>query len=825
MDTYNFENYNVSPDDILKATAEKSKATNQNTQNIEGYGDFFSVDTYQNIPNTQFGSSGNEIQTTNTDVSSLENLQNFDFTSYQNEQPIDDILSNLQINNEQYHESLEPYVDPSSEINVDYLLNQNQKGTTKKTTTTTTTTKTYNTTVPSGLTKEEEQNILNLVKNQSPQAFNQVNQNVNLDSLPTEVVYLDDIGQTNLNNQVNIVNNDVISKQIQAQTSGLETQTFPSESPIIDTGLTLGNLENYPGINDYGGFTTTKVETKQTTTTYTPTVQPPVPVANPPIIIKQPAPLNVNNLAPLPNQNIGLEIGEYATTTKVDGKQSMYVPPVEPTVPAPVRPLIIRQRPPLTVGNIAPIPNTGTAGVGLEIGEYRTTTKIDGKESMFVPSVEPTVPLTTSTIVKVPKVQQVIVPKVQKVVVPKKIIINRNSVSPSRIPLQSQIVSQIPVQTTTTTALPVAVNATPAIPAPIIPTTTSTVRLPYSILSTPGIRTSQIPVQTPAVTTVQTKVITPPPATVAIPPPPITTMQTRIIPPPPAPLAVQTPPITTVPVTKVITPTPGPIAVQTPPLTTLQTTRVITPTPPITTVPVPKVITPTPAPIAVQTPAITTVPVPKVIPPPTPIAVQPPAVTTMTIPKVLPPPATSIALPPPAVVPKVIPSPVQVPLTTTIQKPIIPVGQQPLPYSIASQTIPYSTASQPIPYSTASQPVVVPSTIPAPSIATIPPGNVVIPPTTQVVSRPLPMQNIVTQPQLQPLTQLRYPNSNYPLVGRNIIPTNLTRPTTYHVSTFRPMVRNNIPLSNQIGGIGMVPAGNMNAPLMYNSRTYNARRL
>lgn len=765
MDTFNFGDFNASQGDILKATAENSKSSQQSTQNIEGFGDIFSVDTYQNMQNTEFGSSGNEMQVTNTDTANFDNFQNFDFSSYQNEQPINDILSNLQTNNQAGHESIEPYVDPSNEFNADYFLNQNQKTTTTKTTTTTTTTNAFSTTSPSGLTKEEEQNILNLLKNQPPQDFTQVNQKVNIDSLPTEVVYLDDYGQPNQNNPVNIVSNDVISQQIRAQTSGLE-------SPIIDTGLTLGNLESFPEIgNDFGPLKTTKVETKQTTTTtYNPTIQPTIPVSTPPI--------NLGNLAPLPTQNVTqTAVGEYPTTTKVDGMQSMYVPPVNSAVPAPVRPLIIKQRPPLTAESISPIPTTGP-GVGLQIGEYQTTTKIDGKESIFMPNIEPNVPLTTSTIVKVPKVQQVVVPKVQKVVVPsKKIIIKRSSVSPSRIPLAT---------TTTTTALPVTAPAIPppvvptpvvtaqAIPPPIIPTT-STVRMPYSILSTSPIATTQIPVQSPAV-------ITPPTAPIVTPPPPIRTIQTRVIPPPPAPLTVATPPISTIPVT----------------------TSVISPPLPTVTLP--------PNPVTTRVIA------------PTPVTIQPPAVTTMTIPKVLPPPTTApLVVQNPAIAPKVIPAPATVPLATTIQKPVVPVVGRPLPYSVASQ-IPYSTSSQ-IPYGTTSQPVVVPNAITTPAVATIPQKKSILSTLNPFSKSPAPMQNLVIQPQIQTLPQLRYVNSNYPMVGRNLVPTNMNRPTAYRYSTFRPMARGGIvPINNQLTGIGMVPA-NMNAPLAYNTRTYNARRL
>ena len=102
MDPSNFLDIDPLQQDVLQATANEEPQT----QNYEG---FEMVDTYQ--INEQAGSAKTQTK---------DKPQNFDFNQ---------ISSNNQQINDMFHESIEPYADPISNIDTAALFNGEQKGT------------------------------------------------------------------------------------------------------------------------------------------------------------------------------------------------------------------------------------------------------------------------------------------------------------------------------------------------------------------------------------------------------------------------------------------------------------------------------------------------------------------------------------------------------------------------------------------------------------------------------------------------------------------------------------------------------------------------
>ena len=481
MDPSNFLDIDPLQQDVLQATANEEPQT----QNYEG---FEMVDTYQ--INEQAGSAKTQTK---------DKPQNFDFNQ---------ISSNNQQINDMFHESIEPYADPISNIDTAALFNGEQKGT--KTTTTTITTKNPTTVqTGNGLSKEEEKEILKLIEAQYPskskQEVNfkvpqavqnvQYNEGFNEDDLVFSEPTMEETYRVNKVSEFPIVNNDIFtnSTQIQTQTAPKKTTPIPSASPIIETGLTLGNVDALPNVNydsQFGEYTTTKTTQN---------------------VISQTPPITFGNIEPLPNVNLDTQFGEYTNSTTVENVNTQYVPPAEPVVSKPIpislvppaEPVVSKPIPVSLVPN--PIP------------------------AMTVPSQKPP----EKVIVKVPKIQKVVVPKIQKVIVPskKRIIVKRpnaaNVIPPkpvvpvatttqipysvASIPAGQSVVNIPPKPVATTTQIPYSVASIPAgqsvvniPPKPVVPVATP-VQIPYSVASIPAGQTASVvsvPAQIPAPSTI-----------------------------------------------------------------------------------------------------------------------------------------------------------------------------------------------------------------------------------------------------------------------------------------------------------------------------------
>ena len=555
MDPSNFLDIDPLQQDVLQATANEEPQT----QNYEG---FEMVDTYQ--INEQAGSAKTQTK---------DKPQNFDFNQ---------ISSNNQQINDMFHESIEPYADPISNIDTAALFNGEQKGT--KTTTTTITTKNPTTVqTGNGLSKEEEKEILKLIEAQYPSKSKQeVNfkvpqavQNVqydegfNEDDLVFSEPTMEETYRVNKVSEFPIVNNDIFtnSTQIQTQTAPKKTTPIPSASPIIETGLTLGNVDALPNVNydsQFGEYTTTKT-TQNIITQNPPLKTTPIPSASP--IIE--TGLTLGNIDTLPNVNYDSQFGEY-TTTKTTQNVITQNPPLKTTPKPSASPFIetgltlgnvnalpnvnydsqfgeytttkttqnvISQTPPITFGNIEPLPNVN---LDTQFGEYTNSTTVENVNTQYVPPAEPVVskpipislvppaepvvskpipislvppsepvvskpipvslvpnPIPAMTvpsqkppekvIVKVPKIQKVVVPKIQKVIVPskKRIIVKR--------PNAANVIPPKPVvPVATTTQIPYSVASIPAgqavvniPPKPVVPVATTT-QIPYSVASIPA---------------------------------------------------------------------------------------------------------------------------------------------------------------------------------------------------------------------------------------------------------------------------------------------------------------------------------------------------
>ena len=303
-----------------------------------------------------------------------------------------------------------------------------------------------------------------------PQAVQNVqyDEGFNEDDLVFSEPTMEETYRVNKVSEFPIVNNDIFtnSTQIQTQTAPKKTTPIPSASPIIETGLTLGNIDTLPNVNydsQFGEYTTTKTTQN---------------------VISQTPPITFGNIEPLPNVNLDTQFGEYTNSTTVENVNTQYVPPAEPVVSKPIpislvppaEPVVSKPIPVSLVPN--PIP------------------------AMTVPSQKPP----EKVIVKVPKIQKVVVPKIQKVIVPskKRIIVKR--------PNAANVIPPKPVvPVATTTQIPYSVASIPAgqsvvniPPKPVVPVATP-VQIPYSVASIPAGQTASVvsvPAQIPAPSTI-----------------------------------------------------------------------------------------------------------------------------------------------------------------------------------------------------------------------------------------------------------------------------------------------------------------------------------
>ena len=198
---------------------------------------------------------------------------------------------------------------------------------------------------------------------------------------------------------------------------------------------------------------------------------------------------------------------------------------------------------------------------------------------------------------------------------------------------------------------------------------------------------------------------------------------------------------------------------------------------------------------------------------------------------------TPVAIPPKPPVPVASTSNIPYSFTSTreMQASAIPIQPRPaIPLPVTNQTLvpvpAQSISSMPvqvpvpiqktIPYSTFSQPVINQNIVPAQTIATLP--NPTIAQNPQIIPQTIPLQNIQHQVQ-----NLPYQTASFnPLIKKNITAySNMSRPNTYSVSSYRPNLGGKLPLYRRLGGITNNTVGNMTAPGKYSTKTYNARKL
>ena len=606
-----------------------------------------------------------------------------------------------------------------------------------------------------------------------------------------------------------------------------DTTDYSSGSPILDSiPYVTSNLQLAPKndtnalLNEYRttlrqlslktptlSMPTTE-QTIQTTTNY----QSPLDIQT----FTQTSPVKYENLSPVETtyttmpttvtnkfttSNVGnsAEFGEYKTTTKIGGVQSQFMPDIDSN-PAVNIPMTVSSLPPVETTYTTmptPVPNTFTTpnvGSSAEFGEYKTTTKIGGVQSQFMPDIDslptptftqntivtppilpPPAPITQSITVKVPTQQTVIVPKVKQVYIP-----STNKIYVRRPPVTSSVTVPVTTSYTQSTIVPSPAPIPTVLPRPG-PTVQMVGRPQPTLVSVPPIVANPptIPVSNSIVTVKPPVVPVPPNNSVLIANAPgnrIIAPQTRLlnVPYSQSSIPVVTPTTTTVPYSQASIPVVPPRVA-----TTVPYSQASIPVVPAATTAVP--VVPTTA---------TTVPV-----------VRPP--TTATVPVV---PTTASTVP---VVPTTATTVPVVPPTTTV--PVVPPTAATVPYSQASIPVVQPTAAT-VPYSQASIPVV------QPTAATVPYNQASIPvvqPTALPVQTPLP---VMRQPLIQTPGAIQNINTmgnvNYPGVGMN-------RPNVYNASTYRNnLARNRFRNVNRNNVMG-----NMGAPSQYSTRTYNARKL
>ena len=343
------------------------------------------------------------------------------------------------------------------------------------------------------------------------------------------------------------------------------TQIIKQESPIVDTGLTLGNLESFQQFDTneiFKNYDSTKYQdfSIDELISSSPTIPVSVdhPVRIPQTTLPKPAPIpQVTVQKPLPVSQVPISepIVIPPEPTKVDIPE--FRPSVPVTIPETIPSFPVNIPEPMTSIPVTipqPIIPT-TLDTGATFGEHKTiVSQADNIQTTFTPPVQniqtytttiPTpapvqipmpTPVSQSITVKVPKVQKVIVPKIQKVYVPskKKIYVKRSSSVPriagttvgyaqsSFVPPQAQIVR---VPSTTSITVP---KTLPYAQTSFVPPPTPVVAVPRPI---PYAQKSVTVVQQP-VTPVQTPVAVPRPIPYA---------QASFVPPPTPVVPVQTP--------------------------------------------------------------------------------------------------------------------------------------------------------------------------------------------------------------------------------------------------------------------------------------------
>ena len=680
-----------------------------------------------------------------------------------------------------------------------------------------------------------------------------------------------------------------------------DTTDYSSGSPILDSiPYVTSNLQLAPKndtnalLNEYR--TTLRQQSLKTPTLSMPTTEQTIQTTTnyqSPLDIQtftQTSPVKYENLSPVETtyttmpttvtnkfttSNVGnsAEFGEYKTTTKIGGVQSQFMPDIDSN-PAVNIPMTVSSLPPVETTYTTmptPVPNTFTTpnvGSSAEFGEYKTTTKIGGVQSQFMPDIDslptptftqntivtppilpPPAPITQSITVKVPTQQTVIVPKVKQVYIP-----STNKIYVRRPPVTSSVTVPVTTSYTQSTIVPSPAPIPTVLPRPG-PTVQMVGRPQPTLVSVPPIVANPptIPVSNSIVTVKPPVVPVPPNNSVLIANAPgnrIIAPQTRLlnVPYSQSSIPVVTPTTTTVPYSQASIPVVPPRVATTVPYsqasipvvpprvaTTVPYSQASIPVlPPTTTtvpysqasIPVvpPRVATTVPysqASIPVVPAATTAVPVVPttattvpVVRSPTTAAVPVVPTTASTVPVVRPPttaavpvvPTTATTVP---VVPTTATTVPVVPPTTTV--PVVPPTAATVPYSQASIPVVQPTAAT-VPYSQASIPVV------QPTAATVPYNQASIPvvqPTALPVQTPLP---VIRQPLIQTPGAIQNINTmgnvNYPGVGMN-------RPNVYNASTYRNnLARNRFRNVNRNNVMG-----NMGAPSQYSTRTYNARKL
>ena len=324
--------------------------------------------------------------------------------------------------------------------------------------------------------------------------------------------------QTIQTNDYPVSSPPIDTTQFFTQTQTQTTQTTQMPSPIADTGLTLTNMNqtntNFINIEEFlkSSAPTAPANlpelqvTKSPLETQTYTQTSPVKYDNFQFeTTYKNMPTTVTNTYTTQNLGSAVEFGDYKTTTKIEGVKSQFMPDIDAN-PTFTTQTTYTTMPP-TVTNTYTTPNLGASA---EFGEYRTTTKIAGIQSQFMPDVDavptPTytqnniiIPTQTSivtppilpppvqrSIVKVPTVQRVVVPKVQQVYAPssKKILVKRPPVTSSvTLPITSSYTQStfVPSPAPITTAIPIPGT----IVTPNIPVTNSLVAVKPPVVPVP----------------------------------------------------------------------------------------------------------------------------------------------------------------------------------------------------------------------------------------------------------------------------------------------------------------------------------------------------
>ena len=782
---------------------------NENTQNFD-FGEYktTNIDTNTGFDATAF--TTNEPQTTDTTE------QNFDFNNFDfgNQQTTTTTTTTETNNYQQTEPTFQTNIESSPEFDINQYL-------TSTPTTESTTINTTNTTNVPPVNTGIDMDIDKLLSTQNYGTGETISE------YQTNTQESPQIIETN-NEPLPIqpINTEIINEaSIPVQTT---TQIINQQEPIVDTGLTLGNLESTPKLDTNEIFGKTE-NNQDFSIDELISSSPSIPVSvDRPVCLPQttiPKPVPIPTEIPMPQ----------ATIPKTE---QITIPPITTTTTAPA-----------TLAE--PIIPTNLE-TGATFGEYKTiTNNVNNIQPTFTPPVQTltTIPTPVTTqipqpipppvprkIVKVPKIKKVFVPKIKKVYVPskKKIYIKRSSSVPSmigrgveyaqspfapqaqivRVPSATSIsvpktipyaqntlvhppmpITQVPTQAVIPRPIPYAQNSIPVVTQPAVPVQTTVVPrpIPYSQNSIPVVTQPVVPVQPP----------------VAVPRPiPYAQKSVTVVPPPTVPVQVPA-----------IVPRPIPYAQNSIPVVPSQVVPAQTP------VVIPRQIPYSQNSIPVITQPAVPVQVPAVVPQvatPTVIPVQTPAV----VPGPVPYSQNSV----PVVTPPVVQAP-STPITTLQTLPV--------------QTIPITAAKPPLPTVqnmiqtsavAPSQPQIVQTPMPVASVLGVPNTVNTTVPIQPVI--PLPVKSIDSQV-VQPITQITPPPQT--IIGQplNITPVNqiinragmpttlgMNRPAGYSSSTYRPNgLRNNIMPYQRVGGYRNTNVGNMNRPLQYGSRTYNARRL